>query len=135
MYSITVSPLLNDFNKQKEEIIDCAISFGVNYLKIKSDFKVFLTDSNDELDFEMTLACYNPINNDIYTRVNGRIIMDIIRSIFHEMVHLSDNENENIDWSKYDTIYSIPEYRANTIAGIMCKLFTKKFDCKWIYKI
>lgn len=135
MYTIEYSKKLDDMSPVKYKIMECAISFGINFLKIKSDYKIYLTHSDDDLDFEMTLACYNPQNHDIHTRFNGRIIMDIIRSIFHEMVHLSDNENNNIDWEKYDSIYSMPEYRANTIAGIMCKLFTKKFDCKWIYKI
>lgn len=138
MYTIYYSKKLNNLPPVKFKLIDLAISFAINFLKIDNNinFKVYLFDKNDKTVPEgITLASYNPSTKDIYVRADNRILMDIVRSLFHELEHMREDSQEGIDWGKFDDIYSDTEYNANKQAGIMCKVFVKENNAKWLNKM
>lgn len=136
MYSISYSKKIDNISPVKFKVIKLFIDYCVNYLDIKQDFKVYLFHRLDNSIPEgITLACYNPNNNDIHVRTDNRYFYDVCRSIAHELVHLKQNQNDEIDWEKFTNIGGICENEANFEAGILCKLFVQENNAKWIYKM
>jgi len=135
MYTIHHSKKLTNLSPVKYKIINLFINFCVNKLKIHTDFNVYLTDKNDNLGFNMTLACYDVNSNNIYCRTDSRFFYDVCRSIAHELVHLKQNQNNEIDWKKFTDVGGIWEDEANSVAGVLCKEFTYENNCRWIYKL
>jgi hypothetical protein len=137
MYTINYSKRLT-LPDTKQKLIGLGVAFAVNYLKIDRNikFNVYFFHKDDKTKpKDITLACYNPSTNDIYVRADNRVLMDILRSFFHEMEHLRENNNEGIDWDKFDDIHCDTEYNANKQAGIMCKVFAKENNAKWINSV
>lgn len=135
MFSILVSNTLIDLSPMKYKVIKAFTNFCIDELTIEQDFKLFLVDtSNDENIPEMSLACFMLENNDVFVRANGRIAMDINRSIAHELVHLQQKQENRIDLNSYTDIGGNTEDEANAVAGQLCKKFVNIFDCKWVYQ-
>ena len=79
---------------------------------------------------------HNQFNsNNIYCRTDSRFFYDVCRSIAHELVHLKQNQNNEIDWKKFTDVGGIWEDEANSVAGVLCKEFTYENNCRWIYKL
>ncbi len=135
MFSILYSKNLTDLSIEKYKIIKAFINFCVDDLGITEDFRVFLFHADDTNRPEMSLACYEPETNDVWARVNGRIVMDINRSIAHELVHLQQKQQDRLNMESYTDVGGPVEDEANAVAGQLCKKFIYAFDCKWIYSI
>lgn len=129
-YSFKKPSYINEIN---EKIYHCFISFCISHLKLTQPFSVELVDKNHGID--MTLAAFDLDSNEIYVRCEKRFIYDICRSIAHELVHLKQKEDDKINYDEYTDVGGIIEDEANAIAGQICKIFVKKFNCKWIYNV
>lgn len=134
-FTLYKSENLPDMDQNKYNIIKCFINYCNEYLKINEPYSVYLVNGTDNDIPNMTLACFDLQTNDTYCRCNGRIVMDICRSIAHELVHLKQKLNNEIDMDSYTDVGGKIEDEANSVAGIICKEFNKKFDSKWIYKL
>jgi len=84
---------------------------------------------------EMTTGMYNRSNNTMHILVGKRLIVDVLRTIAHELTHrrqdetgLLDKHLENVDpmneMGDIDTIY---ENEAYTLAGNIVKIFCRKY--------
>ncbi len=108
--------------KQKEDILDVTdfVNFAKDYLEIDDDVKV-------ELAFEKTpdirtTAYYNNGEKRMKIYVKNRAIIDVCRSIAHELVHhkqnidgrLKDAEDPGADGSEF-------ENEANSVAGVIIR--------------
>ncbi len=138
MYTIYHSKKLTNLSPVKYKLFNLGVAFAINYLKIDKNikFNIYLFHKDDKSKpKDITFACYEPDSHNIYIRADSRALMDILRSFFHEMEHFRENTHEGIDWSKYDDIHCDTEYNANKQAGIMCKVFAKENNAKWINSI
>lgn len=138
MYTIHHSKRLTNLSPVKYKLFELGVAFAVNYLKIDKNikFNIYLFHKDDKTKPKnITLASYDPSTNDIYVRADNRVLMDILRSFFHEMEHLRENNQEGINWELFDDIHCDTEYNANKQAGIMCKVFAKENNAKWINSI
>jgi hypothetical protein len=124
-----------ELDDNQYNIIKIFINYCIDFLKLTEDFNVYLVNGDDPDKPDMTLACFDMKTNDVWVRCNGRIVMDICRSIAHELVHLKQKIYNEIDMSDYTDIGGKIEDEANSVAGIICKSFVKKYNCKWIYNI
>lgn len=131
MFNLHVSKNLSDINS---ELIKAFTSFCINYLDIKSDFNIYLVSNKDDIP-DMTFACFDLKNNNIFVTSNNRHVLDVCRSLAHELVHLGQKERNEIDMDTYTDIGGKIEDDANSIAGRICKEFIKKYNAKWIYKL
>lgn len=84
---------------------------------------------------EMTTGMYNRSNNTMHILVGKRLIVDVLRTIAHELTHrrqdetgLLDKHLANVDpmdeMGDIDTIY---ENEAYTLAGNIVKIFCRKY--------
>lgn len=74
----------------------------------------------------MTTGVRKP-NNEIKVLFKGRLLIDILRTLSHEWVHEYQHQKLNLDnKKKIQDIGGPEENMANTLSGILVKLFAKK---------
>jgi hypothetical protein len=129
-----IKTLLNEriFDKKSDaqvKFIELFVNFACKYLKIEPA-KVILTFNRDGL---VTTASYGNKETTVYAK--DRAIVDIMRSIAHELTHMQQDvqgklkkDNHNEDNSDGSPI----ENEANAKAGEIIRVFGKKYP--QIYK-
>ncbi len=98
------------------------VKFVEKELGIKNPFKVTTSYNHDKFK---TTAYYNNQTGEIAVYVKGRLIIDILRSVAHELVH--HNQFESGEIKNNDVVKDIGgkiEDDANAIAGQLVKKFT-----------
>lgn len=110
-------------DKHKEKITEF-IKFVKGELGLKSTPKVVLQNGRKALK---TTANYDYTKEDKVIRVNvkNRMLVDIMRSVAHEMVHHKQYEDGRLDVKPPDIGGEI-EDEANAKAGQFIKMFAKK---------
>lgn len=113
---------LYSMTKKKKYILYKFVKFVEKELNIKNPFKV--TTSYDHDKFKTT-AYYNNGTGEVAVYVKGRAIIDILRSIAHELVHHRQFETGEIkNGEQVKDIGGKIEDDANAIAGQLVKKFT-----------
>lgn len=119
---------------EKVEIIKNFINFVCNRLELQDAVEIYLHKGRDE--YIRTTASYVPDENSNHIRCTGRALVDILRSIAHELTH---NRQREIDSFKIGedvpTIGGWIEDEANSKAGIMIKDFAMNFGFDEIYDL
>ena len=95
---------------------------------------IYLHKGRDE--YIMTTASYVPSENSNHIRCTGRALVDILRSIGHELTHNRQREVKSFDMG--DTVQTIGgwiEDEANAKAGIMIKDFAMNYGFEIIYDL
>ena len=99
------------------------INFCAENLPIKGEFKVYVIDNRDKHGITTT-AAYHRGENLIKVYGKRRSLVDILRSIAHELTHLMQDENNLLVGMIQDAGGPI-EDEANAKAGELIKLFAK----------
>jgi predicted nucleotidyltransferase len=121
-----------DLTPEKLEVIKDFILFTKQKLGIKGRVFVSLRGGRDE--YIRTTAAYGPDEDKNYIRCNGRALVDILRSIGHEMVHNKQREVGIIKPGvEVQNIGGKIEGAANEIAGILIKDFTHNHGYDYVY--
>lgn len=137
-FIINKSKQLTELTDIEYSIIKCFINFCNQYLNIGDDIKYTInlfSSKDDDKPTGITLAMFDMESLNTWVRCNGRFVYDICRSIAHELVHLKQMVNNEINMNDYTDIGGKIEDEANSLAGIICKEFTKKYNCRWIYDL
>ncbi len=106
------------------EVIETITKFCItcnDYLGLDCDFTVKVVKDKSKYGIKTT-AFYNPANNNICIWGDGRNVLDICRSIAHEMVHMMQNQKGLITGPIKD-IGGFHEDQANAKAGEIVKKF------------
>lgn len=109
------------------------IKFCANKLGIEKDINVTIIGKHTE-NLGMSTGGYDTGTGDILAREFGRCLVDILRSIAHEMVHQRQDEK-----GKFDGVTEIPniggeiEDEANAICGQLVKMYVAEQDARWLY--
>lgn len=125
--NIFIKQLLREslISKSEEDIKEVAdfINFTKKFLKIDDDIKIKLAfERTDEL---RTTALYS-LDGYITVYVKDRALVDICRSIAHELVHHKQNLDGNlIDAIKDGDDGSPIENEANAVAGVLIRKYGK----------
>ncbi len=107
--------------------------FCADSLPIEADFKVYLVSKREPHDINTT-AVYEVSNNTCKIYSKNRALVDVLRSIAHEMTHMMQDELGLITGPIRDA-GGFHEDQANSRAGELIKLFVKsKDDRKAIYE-
>ena len=108
----------------KERLVEF-VKFVKNELGIKITPTIKLLNGRGELK---TTAHYNYSSPEKIIKVNAknRHIVDVMRSVAHEMVHHRQFEQGRLDGPKQPDIGGDIEDEANSLAGQYIKLFSKK---------
>ncbi len=116
--------ILNKTDKDLKKIADF-VNFAKDFLDINDDIKV-------ELAFERTpdlttTAYYNYVDKKLKVYVKDRAIIDVCRSIAHELVHHKQNlEDRLLNGEKDGADGSDIENEANAVAGVIIRKWGKK---------
>lgn len=100
------------------------VKFAKNHLGLKHTPKIVIQNGRKDLK---TTANYDYTASEKIIRINGknRMLVDVMRSIAHEMVHHRQFEQGKLSVRPPDIGGEI-EDEANAVAGQMIKLFAKE---------
>jgi hypothetical protein len=113
--------VFGDNTDKSNPIIEDFIKFSKNYLKLKWPVNINFTDSRDS---GITTAGYNPNDKSSIIYIKSRAVVDILRSIAHELVHQKQHEEGELTNDSGKT-GSPHENQANSIAGILMREYQK----------
>lgn len=100
------------------------IIFCRDYLELTVPFEVHLTKDREDVT---TTAYYDIQRNYICVYIKDRAIMDIMRSVAHELVHHYQNQNGQLTGSVEEGADGSPiENEANAKAGVIIRIFGKQ---------
>ncbi len=100
------------------------ISFVNDYLELKQPCTIRLTNDREDVT---TTAYYDIRNYHICVYIKDRAIMDIMRSIAHELVHHHQNERGDLVGNAEEGADGSPiENEANAKAGEIIRVFGKQ---------
>lgn len=118
---------------EKIEILKDFINFTCSKLKMKEPVTVVIRKDRDQ--YITTTASYLPDENENHIRAGGRAIVDICRSIGHELTHNKQRELGIFkNGEEVQNIGGKIEDDANSIAGILIKDFTHNYGFENIYE-
>lgn len=106
------------------------IKFTAQLLNMKGDFKIYLLGKGE--DQNTTTGGYNKESDSISVLYQDRSLIDILRSIAHEIEH-QRQDNLKLIGDQPQNIGGFLENDANIIAGILIKLYVKLIDDHNIY--
>jgi hypothetical protein len=110
-------------NDKKKQTLDTFVKFVKNELELKTVPSVSIQNNRDGLK---TTANYDYTKENKIIRVTGknRALVDVLRSIAHEMVHHKQFEQGRLEVQPPDIGGEI-EDEANAKAGVFIKMFAK----------
>ena len=110
-------------NDKKKQTLDTFVKFVKNELELKTVPSVSVQNNRDGLK---TTANYDYTKENKIIRVTGknRALVDVLRSIAHEMVHHKQFEQGRLEVQPPDIGGEI-EDEANAKAGVFIKMFAK----------
>lgn len=107
------------FSSDCVDICDQFVKFCKNYLQLDEPVRIkFLSDKPDNI----TTGCYMPPTKQIAILVKDRGLIDVLRSIAHEMVHQKQHVSGQLNNLSGET-GSDHENEANSTAGVIMRLF------------
>ncbi len=123
----------NNNEKRDNLLISAFVKYCILKLGIKGDFNITLLPKIN--DSKITTGAYDRGSN-IFARYEGRAIVDVLRTICHEMVHMKQMERGDfkLDTEVQDVGGKI-EDEANAMAGELIKSFKNDYKCEWIYSL
>lgn len=120
-----ISKSLKDYYESADIIMDF-IDLCNKELSIDDDcgYSIYFVDDREKHGIKTT-AFYDPSDNTIKIYSKGRMIVDCLRSLAHEMTHMMQNESGLITGPVKDE-GGFHEDQANAKAGLIVKRFIKR---------
>jgi hypothetical protein len=108
----------------KKAIIQKFLEFVIDNLGIDGQVNVTLTNQKDGI---RTTAVYNHAESSIKIYIKNRALVDILRSIAHEMVHHKQNQRGELKNNPHAGDDGSPqENEANAKAGELIRIFGRQ---------
>jgi len=113
-------------NFDREHIVQSFMDYCAAALKLKSMPQINLIDSPEFSRIKKTFGQYSPDSDTSEVNINARNLVDVLRTIAHEMVHAAQDQ-KTID-PGHNTQLPGPEIEnvANAVAGRLVRKFTEK---------
>lgn len=115
--------LVEGTDTSMDQAVRDILPFVKQHTGLKSPPRITLTPSIDSGD-QPTFGMYNQDNNRLVVATQGRHIIDVLRTLAHELVHHSQREQNRIKPGDGETGSDI-ENEANAIAGVIMREFGK----------
>ena len=109
--------------QDQAETLGRFVNFCSDEIPIEGDFSIMVVTDRPGNQISTT-ACYRVGENDVRVYGRNRALVDVMRSIAHEMVHMMQDETGLIDGPVQD-IGGFHEDQANSLAGALIKMFAK----------
>jgi len=123
---LTTKDLSKDLNENIDKnIVEKFIQFASNFLDLENIPEIKFKEKVLANGIQPSFGGYIPDSNSIVTDPSGRHIIDILRTLGHELVHAKQNEFKPLN--PEDGATGSPyENEANAVAGIMMRMFAKQ---------
>ena len=105
-----------------EEIVKF-LRFVCEFLEIKTLPKIIFIKSPIKSEKAVSFAAFQPSNNKIMLYIKNRHILDVFRSLAHEMVHFKQSQTRD---DLNGETGSPDENEANSLAGQIMRLYGKQ---------
>ena len=116
--------LLNEVDMTNRALMDKFILFVNDYLSLEKPCMVKLTTDREDIT---TTAYYDIVNRVVCVYIKDRAIMDVMRSVAHELVHHHQNEKGQLKGlASEGADGSDIENEANAKAGEIIRVFGKQ---------
>ena len=102
------------------------VKWAKKELDIQGPVVVRLRSRRMKHGIQSTFGGYDPVNRKITVSVDGRHILDICRTLAHELVHQKQSEGRELTNQDGETGSDI-ENEANSVAGILMRNWGKSF--------
>lgn len=119
-YTLGIDKALG-YDKAKENTVKRFISFCIKYLSLVDNVDIQLVDERKKHKIKTT-AYYNHEDKKVVVYAKNRMLVDVLRSLAHELVHAQQWEDNRITLPVPD-VGGIIENEANAVAGIIIKKF------------
>lgn len=119
-----------------DEYLDYLLDFAqfiTTKLPFKSVVEIYLIKRNEREG--CSTGQFDTAENKIYAVTDGRALVDIMRTVAHEMVHMKQHGLNQIDPAKYTDIGGFAEDEANVKAGNFIKMYVKERNKDAIYDL
>ena len=114
-----------EMNPHKRKILADFCLYCMDQLGMSDDVNTTIYVENERGNNGIsTTAFYNPSNDDVKVYGKNRALVDICRSIAHELVHMSQRVRGLLNHPTKD-IGGFHEDEANAVAGQIIKMFAK----------
>jgi len=117
---------------EKVALISDFIGYCCKSMKIKCGFEIRLVANRHEHKIVTTAYC-DPDTGVMKIYCKNRALPDVLRSIGHELAHLSQGEKGEIGPNPVMYAGGYLEDDANSRAGTMLKLFSKQYGMDKVY--
>jgi Zn-dependent peptidase ImmA (M78 family) len=116
--------LLNEVDMTNRALMNKFILFVNDYLSLEKPCRVKLTTDREDIT---TTAYYDIVNRVVCVYIKDRAIMDVMRSVAHELVHHHQNEKGQLKGlASEGADGSDIENEANAKAGEIIRVFGKQ---------
>lgn len=112
-------------SKDEKSIIEDFINFCINELQLNKEINLRVKRDPQWSVRNKTFGRYNDSTNELEVSVGGRHIMDVLRTVGHELVHQKQNELGSVPPDAGDT-GSDYENEANAKAGVLMRQYGTK---------
>ena len=107
---------------ENRDVLNKFIDFCNHGLNIQTPCKIGFVDEPEQ---DMTTGCYSPVTREIKVLTKGRALVDILRSLAHELVHAKQHEDGRLSPGSGDDGSPI-ENEANSLAGVIMRKFQRE---------
>ncbi len=115
--------LERSFDRDCDGICKKFVKFCKSHLQLPEQVKIkFLREKQPSI----TTACYSPADKQISVLTKDRGLIDVLRSIAHEMVHQKQHVSGELNETSGET-GSDHENQANAQAGVIMRLFQDQY--------
>ncbi len=130
----TLSVMSNEISTERVNYIKDFIQFVCDNVYMENPIHVFLRNGRDE--YIRTTASYVPSENTNHINCKGRALVDICRSIAHELTHNRQREIEKfVIGQDIPNIGGEIENEADSVAGMLIKRYTHDNGHESIYDL
>lgn len=106
--------------------------FVTTKLPFKGDINIFLIKKGEKEG--CTTGVYQPNDDTIWAVAEGRALVDVCKTVAHEMVHKKQNDKGQIP-DDYTAIGGLAEGEANVKAGNFVKMYVQEKNMSKIYEL
>ena len=108
----------------KKVIVEKFLDFVKDNLGYTKPYKLTLTTNKDGI---RTTAVYNHVHNTVTIYIKNRALVDVLRSIAHELVHHLQNEHGELTGKRNEGGDGSPwENEANAKSGELIRIFGRQ---------
>lgn len=123
---VNETTLNKNISKGEDELINKFVEYCGNYLEIEDNIPPieFIYDDDFSLEYH-SFGAYYPTEKQITIVRHNRHIVDVFRTLAHELVHHKQNIENRLEVDSGDTGSNI-ENEANSVAAIIMRNFSKE---------